>query len=355
MERKEIMFSAKRQAPDRIVGDPPSLGRVERVARNVHGDSRKKSRSGRNGPKRRLERSGGGKAARRLSVLVFLLTILTIIVTFILWSDKRLKQSTVSKFEKLSKLRPVERVGSQFKSPSEEQTRAIVTAALESKNEADVVTNFRLNGASPSEVLEFLRQEQEAKGSPRLGQWVGSVDFNNTLMDSILVRYEKDEETELRVALLTPDDQGVWRLDYESFARKCYPLWHDFVSGEATEGIVRIWFTKDNYFNGQYADDSKWLCFALGRVDSDEIIYGYCPIDSPQAEAMAKVMKRLQMNEEIKSSLSRATLLISRSEGSEKRQFEIKRVLAEDWLLTETPFDGQPVSSHEMTLDSRHL
>ncbi|MEY5012934.1 MAG: hypothetical protein RLY69_649, partial [Verrucomicrobiota bacterium] len=67
--------------------------------------------------------------------------------------------------------------------------------------------------------------------------------------------------------------------------------------------------------------------------------------DSPQAEAMAKVMKRLQMNEKIKVSLSRATLLISRAEGAGKRQFEIKRVLAEDWLLTETAFDGLPMPS----------
>jgi hypothetical protein len=345
MERKEIMFSAKRQAPDRIVGDPPSLGRVERVARKVHGDSRKKSRSGRNGSKRRRNRNGGGKAARRLSVLVFLLTILTIVVTFILWSDKRLKQSTVSKFEKFSKMRPVERVGSKFKSPSEEQTRAIVTAALEAKSEADVVTNFRLNGVAPAEVLAYLRHEEEVKGMPRLDQWVGSVDFNNTLMDSILVAYEGSEKKEMRVAMLTPDEQGVWRLDYESFARKCEPAWDQFISGEASEGIVRIWFTKDNYFNAPYADDSKWLSFSMGRVDSEDIIYGYCPIDSPQAEAMAKVMKRLQMNEKIKASLSRATLLISRAEGAGQRQFEIKRVLAEDWLLTETAFDGLPMPS----------
>jgi hypothetical protein len=33
-------------------------------------------------------------------------------------------------------------------------------------------------------------------------------------------------------------------------------------------------------------------------------------------------------------------LAISRPEGAEKRQFEIKRVLAEDWLLTEKAFDG---------------
>jgi hypothetical protein len=81
----------------------------------------------------------------------------------------------------------------------------------------------------------------------------------------------------------------------------------------------------------------------MGRVDSDTIIYGYCRRDSPQAEALAKILKRLQMNEKNQSSLSRATLVISRPEGSGNRQFEIKRVLAEDWLLTDTAFDGLPV------------
>jgi hypothetical protein len=37
--------------------------------------------------------------------------------------------------------------------------------------------------------------------------------------------------------------------------------------------------------------------------------------------------------------LKRATLEIRRTEGAGDRQFEITRVMAEDWVMSATPFD----------------
>ena len=336
------MRSTQDQTFVRKVGDPPQLGRVERMARNSRRGSKTLSQIGYNGSKRQRRRGRGGKVAQRLTALTFLAVILTVVAILALWTDKRREESVIKDFEELSKLRPVERVESKFASPTEDQSRAIVTAALAAKDEAAVLANFRLHGTPPTEVLEFLRQEEALFGSAHVESWIGSIDCNNTLVESVLVHYTKNGVNEPRIALLSPDEQGVWRLDFESFAKKCEPTWETFVSGEATEGIVRIWFSQDNYFNGIYTDDSEWLCFSMASLDSDVLLYGYCRKNSPQGTAMASIMARARARVNQNITMFRATLAISRSEGADKRQFEIKKVLAEDWLLTDKAFDGSP-------------
>jgi len=341
MDRSPIKLSTRHQAPPRTVGDPPNLGRVDRAARDISKGSKRKSRSGHRSSRLRRER-GGGKAAKRLTALIFLAAILIIVGTLAFWSDKRQQQSVQSEFEELSRQRFVERIESKFASPTEDQSHAIVTAALAAKDEAAVSANFRLNGTPPADVLEFLRQEEELFGPAHVESWIGSIDCNNTLVESVLVHHTKNGISEARIAMLTPDEQGVWRLDFESFAKKCEPTWETFVSGEATEGIVRIWFSQDNYFNGIYTDDSEWLCFSMASLDSDVLLYGYCRKNSPQGTAMASIKARTHARGKKNISTFRATLAISRSEGANKRQFEIKKVLAEDWLLTDKAFDGSP-------------
>jgi hypothetical protein len=298
------------------------------------------------GLRQRRKRNLKEKMTQRLTAMIFLMAVMTILFIFSSWSNNRQRQSVLAEFEKLSKYRPIERIESRFKSPTEEESLAIVRAALEAKDEAAVLANFRLGATKPTEVLEFLRQQEVKYGAWNLGTWIGSVDFNNTLMESVLVKHAKDGKNALtRMAFLTPDDQGIWRLDFESFARKCEPSWETFVSGEANEGVVRVWLSEDNYYNGQFLNDSEWICYSLGRVDSDINLYGYCRRNTPQKIAMDRIISRLQMAGKNTKSQCRATLAISRSQeakGMQKRQFEIVRVLAEEWLLTDKPFDGLP-------------
>lgn len=341
MDRAPISLSTKSRTPTRSVGDPPSLGRVDRVPRHTLKGSKRKSRSGNKGSRRRRGRSARS-VGQRVIVSIFLITILVILATLAMWSDNRRQQGVISEFEELSKQRLVERVESRFKSPTEEQARAIVTAALGAKDEAAVLANFRLNGVAPADVLEYLREDEKLSGPGQIESWVGSVDFNNTLVESVLIKYTKGEKSELRIALLTPDELGVWRLDYESFALKCAPAWENFVSGDATEGIVRIWFSEDNYYNGPYINDAEWLCLTMARLENDAVLFGYCRRNSPQGEAITRIMQRLKSSGKKDVSTYRATLAISRAEGAEKRQFEINRVLAEDWLMTDKAFDGLP-------------
>ena len=331
MGRTRISLSMKRQAPLRGIGDPPNLGRVERVGRG-----------GKIGSRRRRQRGSGPRSVRGGSILIFSITILAIVVTFTIWLHQRRQQNIISEFEKGSKSRVVEKVKSRFEPPTDEQARAIVTRALSSKDEAAVLADFRLNGVASSEVLEFLRREEDMYGPAYIDSWLGSIDSNNALVESVVVKRVKDGETKSMIAMLTPDQQGTWRLDFESFVSKCEPTWETFVSGEATAGLVRVWLNNDNYYNGPFIDDVEWLCFSMARIDSDVILFGYCRKGSPQADAIEKIAARMRMKGMTNATSFRAILEISRPEGAEKRQFEIRRVLAEDWLLTGAAFDGSP-------------
>jgi len=273
-------------------------------------------------------------------VLIGFVTILVMVATFGAWMRKRQQESEMTEFEMLEKPRLVERVESRFKSPSEAEAREIVGKALASKDEAAVLENFRLTGGQAGEVLQFLRDEVERKGAASVDSWLGSIDPNNALVEGLVVKRKKDGEEASSIAMLTPDVSGVWRLDFDSFAGRCEPSWGSFVSGEAAEGIARIWFSSDNYFNGEFVDEKKWICYSLARAESDVLVFGYCRAGSQQAATMQKIMDRVRMMGKPNASSFRAVLALARPMGAEKRQFEIKRVLAEDWLMTDVAFDG---------------
>jgi len=340
MEPEHIRLSTPVRTSERVVGDPPSLGRIERMA----GGRLRRSRRHLSGPERDSRRGRkhrhSSKVVRGGTLLIAFVTILVMVAIFGGWMRNRQQQSEFVEFEMLAKPQVVDRVESRFMSPSEEEARAIVARALEAKDETAVRESFHLASSTPDEVLAFLRDEEERNGPPRVDNWLGSIDPNNTLVEGVVVKRSKDDDESSAIAMLTPDQTGIWRLDFDSFAGKCQPSWKSFVSGEAGEGIVRVWFSADNYFNGPFVDDEQWLCYSMARSDSDAILLGYCRKGSPQASAMEEIMERLRMKGRANATSFRVILAISRPEGAEKRQFEIKRVLAEDWLLTEKAFDG---------------
>ena len=106
---------------------------------------------------------------------------------------------------------------------------------------------------------------------------------------------------------------------------------------------ARAWYgvilAKDSYFNGPFKDDGKWQCFGMASPDTDKILLGYCRKDSPQAHALSRVFYQEADAQNMQNRLKRATLELQRPEGAETRQFEITRVLAEDWVLTDREFD----------------
>lgn len=232
------------------------------------------------------------------------------------------------------------RVASKFASPSEADALELVKRALESRDRKSVEARFHVGGASPEEVIEFIKGLEIQDGGLERMDWLSSMDVGDLLMEGVLVIFKGRQSTPTeRVAFLVPDDLGVWKVDFDAFARSSRPSWKELLKGGATQSQVRVFVALDSYFNGPFLDESKWVCFAMFSPETKailpedhEILRGYCKVDSPQAKAMQKIFTG-------ENRIGRVTLDIRKVEGADSRQFEITRVLAEDWVMPARPFD----------------
>jgi hypothetical protein len=184
------------------------------------------------------------------------------------------------------------------------------------------------------EVVDRLRQIEAQDGEPTGTRWLSSVDKNGMSLEGVEVRYGKGDKVSKRLAFLTPDDLGVWKLDFPAFDRLVVPSWDELLTGKAPSGVVRVSVARDRYYNGPFLDEGQWVAYGMASPDvSDTLLVGYCKRDSYQHQAM----EMMWTSDEV--IVVRATLEVRRVEGAEARQFEITRVLAEDWVTGEQPFD----------------
>lgn len=204
----------------------------------------------------------------------------------------------------------------------------LVKRALATRQEEHVEPLFRLGSSSPSDVVDFLAGIEKLDGRPKHFDWMSSIDSGGLLMEGVLVGYEGPQKEVNRLALLTPDESGRWKLDFESFARIVKPSWEELLSNHAEHAMVRVLIGKDFYYNGPFGDDKEWICYGLASPDLEETLHGYCKVGSAQAEAVEKLFAE-------GNTMSRASLEIRRAQDGGKRQFEITRLLATDWVLPE--------------------
>jgi hypothetical protein len=158
------------------------------------------------------------------------------------------------------------------------------------------------------------------------------MDANGLSIDGVLVSFKGVERPIPRLALLTPDAAGRWKVDFEAFARVVKPSWNDILEKGAALARVRVYVAKDSYYNGAFSDDKQWVCHRMASPDTEQILFGYCRVGSRQAAALNWMFSK-------EESVTRATLEIRRVEGADSRQFEILKVIAGDWVVGEVPFD----------------
>jgi hypothetical protein len=208
-----------------------------------------------------------------------------------------------------------------------------VRSALENRDPEQVYNYFRPGDESPAEIIAFLEGLGKSEGMIIKYDWLSSMDANQMSLEGVLVTFRKDDKEKTRLAILTHDDKGVWRMDFASFAMLATPPVGELTEQRANRGIVRVYLAEDNYYNGPFQDEKKWICYGLVLPESEELLLGYCKAGSRQASAMAAMF-----GNGVRA--VRAILEISRVTDGEARQFEILNVLAEDWVMGEAPFES---------------
>ena len=225
------------------------------------------------------------------------------------------------------------KVISQFPAPTAEESLALVKQALAIRDPDKIAGYFRLDDASPEAVVDFLQGLDAKEGEIDGLRWLSSIGTTEIALEGVLVKFKGQEALRSRLALLTHDSAGKWRIDFDALARTVNPSWADLLEKQAPVGVVRVFVRKDTYYNGLF-DDQKWLCYGLGSPDLEEPLRAYCKIGSPQSTALDWMLSK-------GAKISRATLEIRRVEGAESRQFEISKVLAEDWVMGPSPFEDR--------------
>jgi hypothetical protein len=272
---------------------------------------------------------------------VLVVVVLAVLAVFFwIWMRPRMsRQPLVSEAQAAALVKS--RNVSAFVSPSEKDALDLVKRALALRDPTSVGKYFRPGSAAPREVIAFLSETESRDGELTGCQWLSSMDANGLLIDGVLVSTSRNGVPRNRLALLTPDDAGVWKIDFDAFARAVKPSWDKLLAAEGGQGLVRVVIAKDSYYNGPFKDETQWVCYGMATPDRDEILLGYCRKESPQARAMERIISgEVRTEGDMRRTLNRATLELRRPEAAENRQFEITRVLAEDWVLGAKPFDA---------------
>jgi len=331
MKSNDVKRSVKFYREGRSAGDAPSMGRVARM----RGTGLPRQRCRQKGGDGSRGRRGGEyreKLVRTWSMIMGGLAAVSLAVVIFLWLGPKMKSAGGRAGQVSSGPRQEARVVSRFASPSEDEALALVKHALSIRKPEKVAGFFRPGAASPQEVVDFLAGMKSVDGVVERYTWLSSMDANRLSIDGVLVSFNDPEKPRSRLALLTPDETGTWKIDFDAFARTVKPSWDDIVEKGAALALVRVHIVKDSYYNAAFRDDKQWVCHRMASPDAEEMLLGYCKVGSRQAAALNWMFSQ-------EGKMTRATLEIRRVDGGESRQFEILKVIAEDWVVGEVPFD----------------
>ena len=231
---------------------------------------------------------------------------------------------------------------------STNQALELTQSLLSAKSPEDLSELIRPGTLNPQQAYEFIQDLRMPDGSEPNTTWLGTVDSLSVPIESLTVQYE---DNPYRMTLLTPDANGDWKIDFDAFAQLCVPNFKEFLDGSGSEGLIRVRVIEDNYFNGVFSDELKWKCYILSHSKDENSLFGYCERGSKAHAALEVIEKRLidhttepgaELSDIMKrtsSTSSRVTLRIKRPAEAELRQFEITDVIADDWLISDIPFD----------------
>jgi len=225
---------------------------------------------------------------------------------------------------------------SQVPVPEPQELERITRAFLAARTPEDLAPRIRGSSQRPENIARKLATLESVDGKLASVRYLGPIDSRCLQVEGVLVKFDTGRN---RIALVAPDKEGVWRVDFDAFDRHVTPDWETILSRNPAESTVRVYVSKDTYYNGRFQDDRQWACFALASPDHESLMFGYVPRGSRQHLAIASALQRnLQA---AKGNLKRMTLSMLHTGTGDRRQFEITRALADDWALGDEPLDAR--------------
>jgi hypothetical protein len=189
-------------------------------------------------------------------------------------------------------------------------------------------------------MVEKLAKLEEVDGQLKRVKYLFPVRSRCLQLEGVLVEFVGGRN---RLALLSPDPDGTWRIDFDGFDRHVSPPWESLLGGGAAEGKVRVNVAPDSYYNGHYRDETKWVCYGMQSPDCTDgdtptspplLMFCYALRDSAQHKALEAVIASPGTVESARSGRSqvrRVILGVRHLADTDKRQFELIRVYSDEW------------------------
>ena len=322
MKPKNIQLNIRSRS-EREVGQAPGIGKVSRLRDHGLLNTGDPMVAGKTAGYETSDLQN--PALRKLILLWSAIFVVAALAAILFWIVPTLHRRSAAAAESAPSDDALVRVASKFPSPSESEAVNLVKRAISNRDPAKVAKLFRMGSASAAEVIAFCKDSEQRDGAIERYDWLSSMDVDGLLIDGVNVVYQGQGKPSERLALLTPNSTGVWKLDFDSFARSTKPSWKEILANTADHAMVRVLVGSDAYYNGTYTDETQWICYGIASPDIEESLRGYCRVGSEEASAMDHLFSDRRQ-------ISRATLEIRHIKEADPRQFEITRVLAKDWV-----------------------
>ena len=213
---------------------------------------------------------------------------------------------------------------------SEEKALDLVRTVLSARSVDELRGLVRLKDISAAEAVDFLVGMEKKDGKISRMDWIGNMDSNGIQIEGVEIVY-KNEKVRPRRVLLTPDEKGTWQVDLAALAGHNTTAWDKIISEPEVHADLRVMIGHDNYYNGRFSNDREWASFAMIGAETTTLLIGYCPVESETNRALMILLRDQRA--------VRAIVRIKKTDAPDSRQCEIVTILAEDWILTDTPFD----------------
>lgn len=219
---------------------------------------------------------------------------------------------------------------------TEDDALRLVRKVLAARSPEQLAEVARMKDISSGAALEFLSQLEEKNGKISRMDWIGNMDSNDIQIEAVEIVFEKETSRPCR-ALLTPNESGVWQVDVAAMAATCSEPWQKVIAEPRIQADLRVVIARDNYYNGRFSSDREWSAYAMASPGSDTLIIGYCPHDGEIDRILNSLLKE---NRGI-----RAMVRVRKNDQPNSRQCEIISLLAEDWILTDSPLEERSTGS----------
>jgi hypothetical protein len=200
--------------------------------------------------------------------------------------------------------------------------------------EAEPLARKFLEAKTADELLPLVRNPQISEARIRAFYPDGKITppglsaFNTkgavSVRGKMMSLFVRTRDLDDKAMAFVESPQGL-RIDWESWAAWSELSWEKFLSSKPTTGhVFRVTLSAVDYYNFDFADESKWQSYRLLSPDGEHSVYGY-------VEKGTVLEQRIRPNADTKSAPLMLSLRFPAGATSDS-QVEIERFVADGWV-----------------------